>query len=185
MPYWIHRQSKKSFVTTWFTPVRQSFLQFKRKISKIILEFYAKPLKKPQGPPPDDGGPAEAPPQGDGGDDQTPLDGGDEGQTPQNKPVDGSENLGAPKEKQGGGGVPPKPFFDGTTCVTPIRIEDFINAMSVLYLKVGWKNLSAKRNSDHSRDISYWEQALMIKIISSCILILEQKQESVRPSTPW
>ena len=95
---------------------------------------------KPPGPPPGAGGPGQAPPGGDkppGG--EAPPGGGqipsDGAQTPQNRPGGGSDSQGPPKEQEG----PKKPFFDGTRCVVPIKIEDFINAMSVLYLKVGWK----------------------------------------------
>ena len=121
----------------------------------FISEFWSKPLAKgppPPGPPPDGpGGPGQGPPPGTPGEgggggegDQKPPGGG--GETPQNKPGTGSDSPGPPKEQKGGVGAP-KPFFDGTTCVTKIHIEDFINAMSVLYLKVGWKNISEKRRT--------------------------------------
>ena len=78
-------------------------------IPSLILEFYAKPMPgKPPGPPPGEPG----------------GDNGGRGPPP-------GESGGPP-----GSGGPQKPSFDGTACNAPIKIEDFVNAMSAQYLKV-------------------------------------------------
>ena len=66
---------------------------------------------KPPGPPPGDL-PGESPPGG-------------------GPPGGGPQGGGPP-----GGGGAAKPIFDGISCSAPIKIEDFVNAMSVQYLKV-------------------------------------------------
>ena len=99
-------------------------------IPSLILEFYAKPMPgKPPGPPGEGGGPPLGEPgaEGDGGEPAPGEPGGDNG------------GRGPPPGESGGppgSGGPQKPSFDGTACNAPIKIEDFVNAMSAQYLKV-------------------------------------------------
>ena len=76
---------------------------------------------KPPGPPPGDL-PGESPPGG-----------GSPGGGP---PGGGPPGGGPPEGGPPGGGGAAKPIFDGISCSAPIKIEDFVNAMSVQYLKV-------------------------------------------------
>ena len=112
----------------------------------FILEFYAKPMSgEPPGPPPggfggDDGG--RGPPLRGGGEGRgEPGGDGDGGLVPlprDSEGDDGGQGVPGGDKQREEGGLPAsqKPFFDGTSCNTPIKIEDFVNAMSAQYLKV-------------------------------------------------
>ena len=93
---------------------------------------------EPPGPPPggsggNDGGrgPPSGESDGDGDGGLVPLPGDSEGD-------DGGQGVpgGDRQREEGGPPASQKPFFDGTSCNTPIKIEDFVNAMSAQYLKV-------------------------------------------------